>query len=53
MVFSGPLEKWLNSIPSQGIIHGFEPHTDHQLKNYPNQNTELSEVRFFCAFFVL
>ena len=26
----GPLEKWLNSYPSQGYIHGFEPHTGHQ-----------------------
>ena len=27
--------------------------TVHHSKNYPNQITELSEVRFFCAFFVL
>ena len=49
----GPLEKWLNSYAFHAYTHGFESRTGHQLKNYPNQITELSEVRFFYAFFVL
>ena len=27
----GLLVKWLNTLPSQGNIHGFEFHTGHQL----------------------
>ena len=29
----GPLEKWLNSYPFQGYIHGFESRTGHQLES--------------------
>ena len=30
------MEKWLNSSPSQGDIHGFESRWDHQAELYTN-----------------
>ena len=35
------MEKWLNSSPSQGDIHGFESRWDHQTGLYANP-------RFYC-----
>ena len=33
MSIDGLLVKWLNTLPSQGSIHGFEFHTGHHKKN--------------------
>ena len=40
----GPLEKWLNSYPFQGYIHGFESRTGHQLAGVESARK--------CRFFV-
>ena len=44
-IINGLLVKWLNTLPSQGNIHGFEFHTGHQLFTM-----DLISL-FFLAFF--
>jgi hypothetical protein len=41
----GPLEKWLNSAPSQGVIRGSESRMGHQSENRLRQS--LPQVVFF------
>lgn len=47
----GPLEKWLNSYPSQGYIHGFEPHTGHHT-NY-DKDYYVILFNFFNSEFII
>ena len=46
-IINGLLVKWLNTLPSQGNIHGFEFHTGHHIKVQ-----DLNKVFFSCYFII-